>query len=181
MARLSPLMILPILVFSGFAYLAIWGLNRPNPDDLPSVFIDKQAPAVPEIGLEGIAQLTDADLRSGQVTLVNFWATWCPPCRAEHPTLLQLAADGIRVAGINVQDEEPNALAYLKEDGNPFFAVASDPKGRIRVDWGLTGLPETFIVGGDGTVLYKFIGPLIGSDYEQRFVPELEKALAADG
>jgi cytochrome c biogenesis protein CcmG/thiol:disulfide interchange protein DsbE len=125
--------------------------------------------------------VTEADLRSGEVTVVNFWATWCPPCRAEHPQLLAMAERGVRVAGVNIMDDDENAVAYLAEEGNPFIGVATDPNGRNRVEWGVTAPPETFIVGGDGTVLFRFVGPLIGTDYEVRFLPELEKALADEG
>ena len=178
MARLSPRVLLPPAIFAGLAALFWFGMFRDNPDDLPSVFIDRQAPGVPQTALAGLPALTDADLRAGEVTVVNFWATWCPPCRAEHPVLLEMAADGIRVAGINLKDEDAKALSYLAEDGNPFFAVGTDPSGRTSVNWGVTAPPETFIVRGDGTVAFKFIGPLVGSDYEQRFVPALEAALA---
>ena len=136
---------------------------------------------------EFLAAIRDADLvlgsryRDGKVTVVNFWASWCPPCRAEHPVLKKMAAEGVRVAGINMMDDADKALGYLAEDGNPFFAIAADPKGRNRVDWGVTAPPETFIIGGDGTVLFRFVGPLVGTDYEARFVPELETALAAQG
>jgi cytochrome c biogenesis protein CcmG, thiol:disulfide interchange protein DsbE len=125
--------------------------------------------------------LTDADLRTGEVTVVNFWATWCPPCRAEHPVLMQMAADGVRVAGINIMDDDAKALAYLAEEGNPFVGVATDPRGRNRVEWGVTAPPETFIIRGDGSVAFKFVGPLIGTDYETRFVPALAAALAGEG
>jgi cytochrome c biogenesis protein CcmG/thiol:disulfide interchange protein DsbE len=172
------LMVLPPVIFAGLAGLFYAGMMRDNPQDVPSVFIDRPAPAVPVTGLPGIPVLTDADLRSGQVTVVNFWASWCPPCRAEHPVLLEMAGKGIRVAGINMMDPEENAVSYLKDEGNPFFALATDPQGRNRVDWGVTAPPETFIIRGDGSVAFKFIGPLVGSDYERRFVPALEAALA---
>lgn len=175
------LMVLPPVLFAGLAGLFYSGMMRDNPQDLPSVFIDRAAPAVPMTGLPGIAQLTDADLRAGQVTVVNFWASWCPPCRAEHPVLKDMAAKGIRVAGVNMMDPEENALAYLADEGNPFFALATDPNGRNRVEWGVTAPPETFIIRGDGSVAFKFIGPLVGSDYERRFVPALEAALAENG
>ncbi|MEQ8294325.1 MAG: DsbE family thiol:disulfide interchange protein [Roseovarius sp.] len=179
MAKVSPLMIAPPVIFAALAALFYFGMQRENPDDLPSTFIGREAPPVPEAHLEGRRNFTDADLREGQVTVVNFWASWCPPCRAEHPTLHRLAEEGIQLYGINFKDEAGQANTYLDDDGNPFLGVAFDPKGRTAIDWGVTAPPETFIIGGDGTVLYKFIGPLVGSDYEQRFRPELEKALEA--
>jgi cytochrome c biogenesis protein CcmG, thiol:disulfide interchange protein DsbE len=171
------LLVLPPVVFALLAVMFWVGMGRQSPDDLPSVFIDHAAPAVVAGGLPGIPALTDADLRSGEVTVVNFWASWCPPCRAEHPTLKALAAEGVRVVGVNMLDDPANASAFLAEAGNPFLAVAFDPKGKMRLDWGVTAPPETFILRGDGTVAFKFIGPMVGSDYEQRFRPALEAAL----
>lgn len=175
------LMVLPPVLFAGLAAMFYFGMQRENPGELPSVLVGRAAPVLPATGLEGVPQLTDADLRTGEVTVVNFWATWCPPCRAEHPVLLRMAADGVRVAGVNIMDDDQKALAYLAEEGNPFIGVATDPNGRNRVEWGVTAPPETFIIGGDGSVLFRFVGPLIGTDYENRFVPELQKALAAGG
>jgi len=172
------LLAVPPLLFAGLAAMFLVKMeDGRSADDLPSTFIGKPAPVVPQTGLPGIAQLTDADLRGGEVTVVNFWASWCPPCRAEHPVLLEMQKKGIRVAGINMMDREADAVEYLAEGGNPFFALATDTKGRNRVEWGVTNPPETFIIGGDGTVLFKFIGPLVGTDYETRFVPALEDAL----
>ena len=175
------LMVLPPVLFGGLVALFLPALWRENPGELQSVFVGRPAPAVPATVLPGIPGFTDADLTSGKVTVVNFWATWCPPCRAEHPVLMQMAADGVRVAGVNIRDDDAKAVAYLTEEGNPFFAVASDPAMRGAIDWGVTAPPETFIIGGDGTVLFRFVGPLIGTDYETRFLPELEKALAVEG
>ncbi len=177
MAKVKPLMILPPVIFAAFAGLAIAGMMRDNPDELPSTFVGNQAPAVPVEAVQGTVQLTDADLRSGEITLVNFWASWCPPCRAEHPILLDLEAEGYRVAGINFRDQQPQASEYLSNYENPFFATGFDLRGRSAIDWGVTAPPETFIVDGDGTVLFRFVGPLVGSDYEQRFLPELAKAM----
>lgn len=170
-------MVVPPVAFAGLAALFYFGMHRDNPNDLPSTFIGQQAPPVPEGDLQGRADFSDETLRNGEVTVVNFWASWCPPCRAEHPTLHDLAEEGIALYGINFKDEAANANRYLDNDGDPFRGIAYDPKGRTAIDWGVTAPPETFIIGGDGTVLYKFIGPLVGSDYEQRFRPELEKAL----
>lgn len=171
-------MLLPPVLFLGLAGLFYFGMQRDNPGELRSVFVGQPAPALPTTSIAGIPALTDADLRDGKVTVVNFWATWCPPCRAEHPVLLKMAADGVRVAGVNIRDDDEKAVAYLTEEGNPFFGVASDPAMRGAINWGVTAPPETFIIGGDGTVLFRFVGPLVGTDYEDRFVPELTKALA---
>ena len=177
MAKISPLMILPPVVFAAFAGLAIGGMMRDNPDELPSTFVGNQAPPVPVEAVQGTTQLTDDDLRDGEITIVNFWASWCPPCRAEHPNLLDLEAQGYRIAGVNFRDQQPQASEYLRDYDDPFFATGFDLRGRVAIDWGVTAPPETFIVDGDGTVLYRFVGPLVGSDYEQRFLPELAKAM----
>jgi cytochrome c biogenesis protein CcmG/thiol:disulfide interchange protein DsbE len=175
------LLALPLVLFAGLAATFYFGMYREGAGELPSTLIGRAAPAPPDTALPGIPGLTPADLRTGEVTVVNFWATWCPPCRAEHPVLLDMAEQGIRVAGINMMDDDAKAVAYLAEEGNPFLGVATDPEGRNRVEWGVTAPPETFIIAGDGTVLFRFVGPLIGTDYETRFVPELQKALAAEG
>lgn len=171
-------LVITLAVFGGLFGPRLFMEHR---DELPSVFIGKSAPVVPTDKLGDLPLLTDAMLRDGKVTVVNFWASWCPPCRAEHPVLKKMAADGVRVAGINMMDDPDKALSYLADDGNPFFAIAADPKGRNRVEWGVTAPPETFIIGGDGTVLFRFVGPLVGTDYETRFVPELAAALKATG
>lgn len=176
MANISPLMILPPAIFAAFAGLAVAGMMRDNPDELRSAIVDNPAPAVPVAAVDGTTQLTDADLRAGDITIVNFWASWCPPCRAEHPNLLDLQGQGYRVAGINFRDQQDQAAPYLIDYEDPFFATGFDLRGRTAIDWGVTAPPETFIVDGDGTVLFRFVGPLVGSDYEQRFLPELAKA-----
>ncbi|MCB5409980.1 DsbE family thiol:disulfide interchange protein [Pseudogemmobacter faecipullorum] len=173
----SKLLLLPPVLFAGLVAVFAFGMMRDNPGELPSTLVGREAPPLPLTALPGIAPLTDADLRSGEVTVVNFWASWCPPCRAEHPVLLDMTAKGIRVAGVNILDKEADALGYLQRDGNPFLGVATDPQGRNRVEWGVSAPPETFIIDGDGKVLFKFTGPLLGADYENRFLPALEAAL----
>jgi cytochrome c biogenesis protein CcmG/thiol:disulfide interchange protein DsbE len=177
MAKVSKLILIPPLVFAALGGLLVGGMLRENAQELPSTFIGQKAPALPEAAVPGTRLLISDDLETGDVTVVNFWASWCPPCRAEHPMLLALAGDGVRVAGVNFRDTADQAAAYLETDQNPFFATGFDPRGRRAIDWGVSAPPETFIVGGDGTVLYRFTGPLIGSDYEQRFLPELMKAM----
>lgn len=179
MARLNPLMIAPPLVFAGLAIMFYVGMMTKS-SELPSTFIGQPAPALTEATLGDYPGVVPADLAAGEVTIVNFWASWCPPCRAEHPKLHELADQGIHLIGVNFNDRAADALDYLADEGNPFDAISFDPNGRTSFDWGVTAPPETFILSGDGTVLFKFIGPLVGDDYEQRFAPELEKALAAE-
>ena len=179
MARVSPLLILPPAIFAAMAGLFFAGMMREDAGVLPSTIVGQAAPGVPTEAVSGTVQLTDADLRGGEITIVNFWASWCPPCRAEHPKLLEMAGQGMPIIGINFRDQQGTANAYLTKDGNPFVGVAFDLDAATSFDWGVTAPPETFILDGDGTILYRFTGPLIGADYEQRFLPELQKALAA--
>lgn len=178
MAKVSPLMIAPPLIFAGFVALAGIGMFRNDPNELRSVLIGKPAPAITEVGLEGFDPVTTEVLATGEVTLVNFWASWCPPCHAEHPKLLEMAGEGIPIIGVNFKDQAGPASSYLTEDGNPFLALAFDPQGRTAIDWGVTAPPETFILNAEGIVLFRFAGPLVGSDYEQRFLPAYEKAIS---
>ena len=172
------LMFLPPVIFAALAATFYIGMARTNPDALPSTRIGQMAPALPVAPLSDFPLLTAADLFAGKITIVNFWASWCPPCRAEHPVLMKMAADGIRVAGVNFKDTAADASAFLAQDGNPFFALAFDPLGRSAIEWGVTAPPETFIIDGDGTVLFRFVGPLVGSYYEQMFLPALKAAQA---
>ena len=170
-------MLLPPVLFVSLGALFFFGLGREGADRLESVFEGKPHPQMTEVSLTGYAPVTPQMLAGGEVTLVNFWASWCPPCRAEHPRLLTMAGEGLRIVGVNFKDSEAQARRYLLEDGNPFLAVAFDPAGRTAIEWGVTGPPETFILDGDGTVLFKFVGPLVGTDYELRFLPALQAAL----
>ena len=181
MARISPLMVVPPALFALFAAVAFFGLGRDGKDDLEFTLQGKPAPALPTASLPGFDPVADAALRGGEVTLVNFWASWCPPCRAEHPILLDLESEGVRIVGVNYKDQPGNAQRYLREDDDPFIGVPVDPVGRVAIEWGVTGPPETFIVDGDGTVIHKHVGPLAGTLYEREFVPALRAALDAAG
>ena len=176
MAKVSPLMLAPPLIFGAFVAMAFIGMYRDDPNGIPSTLVGQQAPGVPERGLQGFPKTVPEDLIAGEVTLVNFWASWCPPCRAEHPKLLEMQAEGINIIGMNFKDTERDATGYLINDDSPFSSVSFDPEGRNAIDWGVTAPPETFILDAEGTILFRFAGPLIGSDYEQRFLPQLEAA-----
>jgi cytochrome c biogenesis protein CcmG/thiol:disulfide interchange protein DsbE len=121
--------------------------------------------------------LASGDLASGRVSVVNVFASWCAPCRDEHPVLTKLAQDPrIRLVGINYKDDAENARRFLGRLGNPYAAVGVDPKGRAAIDWGVYGVPETFVVAGDGTIRYKFVGPLTDEAVTNVLGPEIDKA-----
>jgi len=176
MAKLSPLMIAPLVIFAGFAGLALVGLGRDNPNELPSALQGKTAPAVAVTPLGDGAPFTDADLRAGEVTLVNYWASWCAPCRVEHPNLEELAESGITIYGVNYKDKPGNALGFLEELGNPYAAMGADAQGRMALDWGVYGVPETYVIDGDGQIVLRFAGPITDRVMEKTILPAIEKA-----
>lgn len=173
------LMVLPPVIFAALALTFYVGMRTTDPSALPSALIGQQAPTLPPDAVAGTEAL--GTLTEGEVTLVNFWASWCPPCRAEHPNLLALEADGMRIVGVNFRDDAGNAAQYLVDDDNPFAATSIDPTGRASLDWGVAAPPETFIVAADRTILFRYVGPLVGSQYEQQFLPALREALRAGG
>jgi len=164
--------LLPVLVFVVLAGLFLVRLGGGDPSRLPSALIDKPAPVFSLPPLEGLTAngrpvpgLSNEDLK-GRVTVVNVWASWCAPCRLEHPLLVDLAKDpSIRVVGINQKDDPDNARRFLGSLGNPYAAVGADRNGRASIEWGVYGVPETFIVGPDGTIRHKHIGPLTPENF----------------
>ncbi len=178
MARVSPLMILPPVIFAGLAAMFVWGMNRDDPNALPSAFAGKQAPAVVVTPLADLPVFADADLRDGKVKLVNFWASWCAPCRAEHPNLEKLRAEGVTILGVNYKDKPEAALGFLAELGNPYAAVGADASGRMGIDWGLYGVPETFVIDGEGNVVLRFPGPITERVLESDIRPAMKEAAA---
>jgi cytochrome c biogenesis protein CcmG/thiol:disulfide interchange protein DsbE len=147
---------------------------------IPSALIGEAAPATALPPLEGIS-LPGLDSRdfAGKVTVVNVWASWCVPCRDEHPHLMQLAGDPrFTLAGMNYKDRPENARRFLGELGNPFAAIGVDASGRAGIDWGVYGVPETYIVGRDGRIAWKHVGPFDERSIREELMPELEKVLA---
>ena len=136
-------------------------------------------------GLENHPGLTDADLRQGHVTLVNVFASWCVPCHQEHELLMQLADDpalaalGVKIVGIAYKDEPDNVRRFLGQAGDPYKAIGADRSGRTAIDWGVYGVPESFVVKGDGKIAYKFIGPMSADSVRTVVLPEIAKAAEA--
>ena len=175
MARISPLMIAPPVIFAAFAVVAAIGMFRDDPESLPSAREGQAAPPVVLTAMDGKDLFDDATLRDGQVKLVNYWASWCGPCRVEHPNLEQLAGEGVPIYGINYKDDAGNALRFLDDLGDPYAAVGADESGRMALDWGVYGVPETYVINGEGTILLRVAGPLT-----QRVLTEsIRPALAA--
>ncbi|WP_440409310.1 DsbE family thiol:disulfide interchange protein [Neorhizobium petrolearium] len=179
------LALIPLVVFLGFAGVAgkmlyDQDVNGRDISAIPSALIGKKAPSLSLPPLEGsnTAALTDAAI-TGKLTLVNVFASWCVPCRQEHPILKALADDSrLNIVGINYKDRNDNALRFLGELGNPYKAIGVDPNGKAAIDWGVYGIPESYLVGPDGTILYKRVGPFDERSLTQELMPAIEKATA---
>ena len=177
---------IPLLVFLALAGVFLKQLlSGGNTQDIPSALIGKSIPQFTLAPLEGLSGAAGpvpglgSDTLKGKVSIVNVWASWCAPCRQEHPLLMELAkTEGVQVTGINYKDKPENAVRFLGQLGNPFVAVGVDPRGSAAIDWGVYGVPETFIVGTDGTILHKHVGPLSPESLEGTFMPALQSALA---
>jgi cytochrome c biogenesis protein CcmG, thiol:disulfide interchange protein DsbE len=169
------LFVLPVLAFLGISVGLAIGLTR-DPSTLPSALLDKPAPVfdLPTVpGRDGEGLSTD-DLR-GQVSLVNIFASWCGPCRVEHPLLTRLADQGITVHGINYKDNPEAARAFLEELGDPYRRVGFDESGRVAIDWGVYGVPETYVVNAEGRIVHRHVGPLMPRDVQETILPLLEE------
>lgn len=167
----APLIVLAILIV-----VFIKGLDpRRNLNELPSPFLDKQAPQFDLPNLEDFEQrVSNADYE-GEVAIVNFWATWCVGCRQEHAFLMELSRENsVPIYGIDWRDERDPALAWLRQLGNPYVASGFDADARAGIDWGVYGAPETFLIGKDGRVLHKHLGPLNRAIWEQDFMPLID-------
>lgn len=182
--RRIALALLPLAIFLGLAYLFLTQLGK-DAARVPSVLVGRPIPEFSLPPLENSTQpgLASADLKKGRVTVVNVFASWCGPCRDEHPQLMALAKDeslkakGVVIAGLNYKDDPANARRFLDGLGNPFAAIGGDRSGRVGIDWGVYGVPETFVVKGDGTIAYKFIGPVSPEALKKTLLPEIEKAM----
>jgi cytochrome c biogenesis protein CcmG/thiol:disulfide interchange protein DsbE len=177
--------LLPLAVFLGLAGVFAYQLTSGKDNSvIPSALIGKPAPALELAPLSGavrrgqpVPALTSAAIK-GKLTLVNVWASWCVPCRQEHPIILGLSEDDrLNVVGINYKDKNDAALAFLGELGNPFSAIGVDPNGAAAIDWGVYGIPESFLVSPTGEILYKHVGPFDDNSVRNELLPAIEKAL----
>jgi cytochrome c biogenesis protein CcmG/thiol:disulfide interchange protein DsbE len=178
--------LVPLAIFLALAALFLAGLRSGDPSIIPSALIGHE---VPQTNLPPIAGLDrdgapvpglDAASFKGGVTIVNVWASWCVPCHDEAPLLMQLAQDArVRLVGINYKDDADNARRFLGRYGNPFAAAGADENGRAAIEWGVYGVPETFVVGRDGRIAYKLVGPITPDNFDSLLKPQIEKAVAA--
>jgi cytochrome c biogenesis protein CcmG/thiol:disulfide interchange protein DsbE len=178
------LVLLPLIAFLALAALFFYRLGAGDPGRIPSALIGHPVPATdlpPLPGLERngapVPGLTNAAFQ-GAVTVLNVWASWCVPCHDEAPFLEQLSKDKrIQLVGINYKDSPDNARRFLNRYGSPFVAIGRDDTGRTSIDWGVYGVPETFLIGRDGRIAYKLVGPITADNLARTLIPEIEKTL----
>jgi len=181
--RRISLALLPLIAFLLLAGLLFVRLGAGDASRLPSALIGQSAPSLNLPGLGDAPGLSDADLRKGHVTLVNIFASWCQPCHVEHEFLLALSKDadlkarGVTLVGVAQKDSPENIRRFLGAAGDPYAKVGMDADGRAGIDWGVYGVPETFIVRGDGVIAYKVIGPMNAETLESVVKPEILKAM----
>ncbi|MGF1501048.1 MAG: DsbE family thiol:disulfide interchange protein [Paracoccaceae bacterium] len=171
-----PWMVVPLL--GAFAVLSSFliGLTRDDADILPSALIDQP---VPQFALDGLGDrpgLSTADLTAPGVKLVNVWASWCGPCRVEHPWIEALAQEGHTIHGLNYKDKAEGAEAFLAELGDPYTRIGVDDTGRVGIDWGVYGVPETYVIDGNGRIVYRHVGPINTGDVSSKILPAIEEA-----
>ncbi len=184
--RKTRVVLLPIVIFAAVAALFGYALTNSNPTKLPSALIGKPAPSTDLAALPGLYSggkpvpgIMAAELARGEVTVVNFWASWCVPCVQEHPMLGELKKrTSVRLVGVNHKDPAPGGLKFLARYGNPFDAVGVDGNGRASIEWGVYGMPETFVVDRQGRIAYKHVGPLTPETLTRLVVPAIEAAKA---
>ena len=184
--RRSLLMALPLVLFAGLAALFWFRLGDRDPSRIPSALLGRPAPATVLPPVEGLVNNgaavpgLDPGAFKGKVSVVNVFASWCVPCHDEAPLLTAMARDTrFQVVGINYKDAPDNARRFLGRYGNPFAIVGADGNGRAGIEWGVYGVPESFIVGRDGKIAYKLVGPVTPENIETVLKPEIEKALKA--
>ena len=176
------LALLPLAVFAALAAVFLLQLfSGRDVSEIPSALIGQPAPPTKLEPLAGTRLPgLDSTLFKGKVTVLNVWASWCLPCREENPVLLALSQDSrFDLVGLNYKDSPENAKNFLDGFGNPFSAIGIDPAGRAGIDWGVYGVPETFVIGKDGKIAFKHVGPLTEQSVKAELLPQIEKAFVA--
>ena len=165
------LFLIPVIVFSLISITFYLALKRNNLNELPSALLNTVAPKLATTPLGSKEAPTRVDLFAPGIKFVNFWASWCSPCRAEHPLIKKISLLGYPIIGINYKDSSKNALSFLDELGDPYSKVGADEAGRTGIEWGLYGIPETFILNSDGLILLRHAGPITSTVFEEKFLP----------
>jgi cytochrome c biogenesis protein CcmG, thiol:disulfide interchange protein DsbE len=179
----------PLAIFVVLAAVFAFALRSGDPSKLPSALIGKPVPVMTLAPLEGLTDgvrpvggFSSADLASGHVSVVNFWASWCGPCVQEHPLLVTLKErTGVRLYGVNYKDQATAARRFLGRYGNPFSGVGVDGDGRAAIEWGVYGMPETFVVDGKGRIAFKHVGPITAETLETKIIPAIRAAEGTGG
>jgi cytochrome c biogenesis protein CcmG, thiol:disulfide interchange protein DsbE len=180
------MVLVPLAVFLGLIVLFLFRLYAGDPSRIPSALIGRPAPQTQLPGLAGLQRdgapvpgLDPAEFK-GAVTVLNVWASWCVPCHDEAPLLMRLAQDTrLRLVGINYKDDPDNARRFLGRYGNPFAAAGADQSGRAGIEWGVYGVPETFVIGRDARIVYKLVGPITADNFDSVLKPAIDKAVSA--
>ncbi len=188
-ARTSKLgwVIAPLLIFGALVALFAFALQTGDPSKLPSALLGKTAPATQFAPIEGLTEadkpvpgFSSAELANGQPSVVNFWASWCVPCAEEQPLLVELQRrTGVALYGVNYKDDAASARRFLGRYGNPFKAVGTDGAGRGAIEWGVYGMPETYVLNGKGEIVFKHVGPISPESMQTRLMPAIARAQAA--
>ncbi|HMG76269.1 MAG TPA: DsbE family thiol:disulfide interchange protein [Pyrinomonadaceae bacterium] len=172
---MNRLLLIPLVLFVGLVAFLMVGLRR-DPHEIPSPLINKPAPAFQLKQLHDPNKTFSAQEMRGKVWLLNFWGTWCPACRDEHPLLVQYSKTGaVPIYGVDYKDERATALQLLEEEGNPYTVTASDPEGRLSIDYGVYGAPETFLIDREGVIRYKQIGPITEEAWQKEILPRVKR------
>ncbi len=175
-------LLVPVIIFAAMAVMFMFALQSGDPSKLPSALLGKPVPEfnlAPLSGLKDVPGFGSKELSSGGAKVVNFWASWCGPCRDEHPMLEALRREGkAQMFGINYKDPPPGGQRFLSQYGNPFESIGVDATGRVAIDWGVYGMPETFVVDGQGRIVYKHVGPISAKDLEEKIRPAIAAAIS---
>ncbi len=185
--RSNAVRLIPVAIFLVMAAVFAFALKTGDPSKLPSALIGKPGPKLVLAPIEGLQRDGNAfpgldanALVTGKPVVVNFWASWCAPCVAEHPLLVKMVKDtGVNLVGINHKDQAANARRFLARYGNPYTAIGTDGDGRAAIEWGVYGMPETFVLDGQGRIVYKHVGPISEETLAQKVIPAIRSAAAA--